>query len=174
MKLPIPWLAATFVLALSSQVANATWKPSSYTDPLTKEKHSYMSSAGKGTIRQFGHTVSSQLIIFCVPLPEQGVPFPAVDLLFSERVGVGDLTAQFRFDDGLVHVREMGAESHNGNQFSLLLDLGSVEYQSSFDEFKTSKKLRTQVSLPWAGDTVIEFDTSGASEALNKIPCEER
>jgi hypothetical protein len=68
----------------------------------------------------------------------------------------------------------MGAESHNGNQFSLLLDLGSVEYQSSFDEFKTSKKLRTQVSLPWAGDTVIEFDTSGASEALNKIPCEER
>jgi hypothetical protein len=39
---------------------------------------------------------------------------------------------------------------------------------------KTSKKLRTEVSLPWAGDTVIEFDTSGASEALEKMPCEER
>jgi hypothetical protein len=66
--------------------------------------------------------------------------------------------------------------SDSGNQFSLLVGLGSVlvEYKEPFDEFKTSKKLRTEVSLPWAGDTVIEFDTSGASEALNKIPCEER
>jgi hypothetical protein len=46
--------------------------------------------------------------------------------------------------------------------------------RSQFDEFKTSKKLRTELSLPWAGDTVIEFDTSGASEALSKMPCEER
>jgi hypothetical protein len=172
MKLPT-WLTATLVLAFGSQAANATWKPNSYTDPLTKEKHTYMSSAGHGAIRQFGHTVSSQLIIFCVQLPNQGVPYPGVDLLFSERVAVGDLNARFKFDTGLVHVREMEA-SHNGNQFSLLAGLALVEYQSYFDEFKTSNKLRTQVSLPWAGDTVIEFDTSGASEALSKIPCEER
>ena len=169
----LPWLTATLVFAPGSQAANATWKANSYTDPLTKEKHPYMSSAGKGTIRQFGHTVTSQLIIFCAQPPEEGVPFLALDLLFSEKVAVGDLNARFRFDDGLVHVQEMEA-SHNGNQFSLLVGLGLVEYQSYFDEFKTSKKLRTQVSLPWAGDTVIEFDTSGASEALSKVPCEER
>jgi len=175
MKLPMPWLAATLFVALGSQAANATWKANSITDPLTKEKHPYMSSAGHGAIRQFGRTVSSQLIIYCVQLPEQGVPYPSVDLLFSEKVGVGDLTARFRFDTGLVHVREMEA-SHNGNQFPLLTGLGSIliQYKEPFDEFKTSKKLRTEVSLPWAGDTVIEFDTSGASEALNKMPCDER
>ena len=160
---------------LTSQPANATWKANSTTDPLTKEKHPYMSSAGKGAIRQFGHNVTSQLIIYCVQLPNQGVPYPSADLLFSERVGVGGVTARFRFDTGLVHVREMEA-SHNGNQFSLLTGLGGIliQYKGPFDEFKTSKKLRTEVSLPWAGDTVIEFDTSGASEALDGIPCDER
>jgi hypothetical protein len=113
---------------------------------------------------------------FCVPLPEQGVPWPAVDLLFSEKVGVVDLKARFKFDDGLVHEKELGAESHNGNQFSLLsgFNMGMAQYKAPFDEFKASNKLRAQVSLPWAGDTVIEFDISGASEALSKVPCEER
>jgi hypothetical protein len=172
MKLPSPWLAAIVVVALGPQAANATWKANSITDPLTKEKRPYMSSAGHGAIRQFGHTVSSQVIIHCAYPPEQGIPFPSVDLLFSENVAVGDVKARFRFDTGLVHEREM--EALGGNQFRLLVGLGLVEYQSEFEEFKTSKKLRAQVSLPWAGDTVIEFDTSGASEALDKMPCEER
>ena len=94
-----------------------------------------------------------------------------MDLWFSQKVAVGDVKARFRFNTGLVHEREMEG---NGNQFRLLVGLRLVEYQSEFEEFKTSKKLRTQVSLPWAGDTVIEFDSSGSSEALNKIPCEER
>jgi len=168
----LPWLTATLVFAPGSQAANATWKANSFTDPLTKEKHLYMSSAGHGAIRQFGHTVTSQLIIFCAQPPEEGVPFLALDLLFSEKVAVGDLNARFRFDDGLVHVQEMEA-SHNGNQFTLLSGWGSG-LRSVEGEFRTSKKLRTQVSLPWAGDAVIEFDTSGASEALSKVPCEER
>jgi hypothetical protein len=171
MKLPMPWLAATLVVALGSQAANATWKANSITDPLTKEKHPYMSSVGHGAIRQFGRTVSSQLVIYCVPLPEQGVPFPTVDLWFSEKVAVGDVKARFRFDTGLVHMREMGG-SDGGNQFSLLR--GLVGFEFGLDKFKTSNKLRIQVSLPWAGDTVIEFDTSGASEGLNKMPCDER
>jgi hypothetical protein len=170
MKLPSPWLAATLVVALGSQAANATWKAGSVTDPLTKEKHPYMSSAGQGAIRQFGHTVTSRLVVYCVVLPNQGVPFPRVDLWFSEKVAVGDVKARFRFDTGLVHVREM--ESDSGNQFSLLK--GLVGFEFGLDEFKTSEKLRVQVSLPWAGDTVIEFDTSGASETLDKMPCEER
>jgi hypothetical protein len=171
MKMPLPWLAAILVAALGPQAANATWKTNSTTDPLTKEKHPYMSSAGHGAIRQFGRTVSSQLVIYCVPLPEQGVPFPTVDLWFSEKVAVGDVKARFRFDTGLVHMREMGG-SDSGNQFSLLR--GLVGFEFGLDEFKASKKLRTELSLPWAGDTVIEFDTSGASEALDKMPCEER
>ena len=155
-------------LTLTSQTANATWKESSITDPLTKEKHPYMSSAGHGAIRQFGRTVTSQLIVFCVQLPNEGVPYPAVDLFFSEKVGLGELNARFRFDDGLVHVREMEG---NGNQFRLLSGYRGAEY--GLDEIKPSKKLRTQVSLPWAGDPVIEFDTTGASEALNRLDCKE-
>jgi hypothetical protein len=158
-------------LAITSQIANATWKTNSTTDPLTKEKRPYMSSAGHGAIRQFGRTVSSQLVIYCVPLPNQGVPFPSVDLWFSEKVAVGNAKARFRFDTGLVHVGEM--ESDRGNQFSLLRGLKASESNLYWDEFKTSNKLRVQVDLPWAGGTVIEFDTSGASEALDKIPCEE-
>jgi hypothetical protein len=172
MKFPMPWLAAILVAALGPQAANATWKTNSTTDPLTKEKHPYMSSAGQGAIRRFGHSVTSRLVVYCVPLPNQGVPFPSVDLWFSEKVAVGDLKARFRFDTGLVHVGEM--ESDSGNQFSLLRGLVGSEFNLYWDEFKTSNKLRIQVGLPWAGDTVIEFDTSGASEALDKIPCEER
>jgi hypothetical protein len=166
------WLAATLILALGSQAANATWKANSVTDPLTKEKRPSRSSAGQGAIRQFKRIVSSQLIIHCTYPPEQGVPHLSVDLWFSERVLVGPVKARFRFDTGPVHEREIGAGS--GNQFPLLVGMGSDESKTSFKEFKTSKKLRTQVKLPWAGDTVIEFDTSGASEALSKIPCEER
>jgi hypothetical protein len=103
---------------------------------------------------------------------KKDVPYLSVDLWFSERVLVGRVKARFRFDTGPVHEREIGAGS--GNQFPLLVGLGSDESKTSFHEFKTSKKLRTQVKLPWAGDTVIEFDTSGASEALNTMPCKER
>jgi len=85
---------------------------------------------------------------------------------------LGQRLAHQWFDTGLVHVGEM--ESHSGNQFSLLRGLVGSEFNLYWDEFKTSNKLRIQVGLPWAGDTVIEFDTSGASEALDKIPCEER
>jgi hypothetical protein len=163
---------ATLIFALGLQEANATWKANSITDPLTKEKHPSMSSAGQGAIRQFKRTVSSQLIIHCAYPPEEGVPYLSVDLWFSERVLVGRVKARFRFDTGPVHEREIGAGS--GNQFPLLVGLGSDESKTSFHEFKTSKKLRTQVKLPWAGDTVIEFDTGGASEALNTMPCKER
>jgi hypothetical protein len=67
-------------LTIGALLANATWKANSITDPLTKEKHPYMSSAGHGAIRQFGRTVSSQLIIYCVQLPEQGVPYPSAEM----------------------------------------------------------------------------------------------
>jgi len=158
------------ILVLCSQPANATWKANSVTDPLTKEKHPYMSSAGKGAIRQFGHTVTSRLVILCAQPPEQGVPYLLVVLWFSEDVAVGDVQTRFRFDTGLVHARGIKASSDNSrNQFTLLRR-GSDE----LEEFETSQKLGTELSLPWAGDTVIEFDTSGASEALDKMPCEER
>jgi hypothetical protein len=65
-------------------------------------------------------------------------------------------------------------ESDSRNQFSLLRGLVGSEFNLYWDEFKTSNKLRIQVGLPWAGDTVIKFDTSGASEALDRVPCEER
>jgi hypothetical protein len=134
----MPWLAATLILALSLQEANATWKANSTTDPLTKEKRPYMSSAGQGAIRQFQRTVSSQLIIHCayppkqgVPYlsPEQGVPYLSVDLWFSERVLIGHVKARFRFDTGLVHEREIGGDS--GNQFPLLVGLESDESKTS-------------------------------------------
>jgi hypothetical protein len=169
---PVFVVLALAACALGSQAANATWKANSTTDPLTKEKHPYMSTAGKGAVRQFGHPVSSQLVIFCAQPPEQGVPYLSVDFWFSERVAVGGVKTRIRFDTGLVHEREIEG-SDNGNQFTLLRRLRSDD-GFGLDEFETSKKLRTQVSLPWAGDTVIEFDTSGASEALNKMPCEER
>jgi hypothetical protein len=126
------WLAATLVLALSSQVANATWKANSETDALTKEKRPYMSSAGQGAIRQFGHTVSSQLIIHCAYPFEQGVPYLSVDLRFSDSVAVGHVKARFRFDTGPVHEREIRAGS--GNQFPLLVGSGSDESKTSFHE----------------------------------------
>ena len=153
------------VLTFGSQIANATWQEKSFTDRLTDEKHPYMSSTGHGSIHQFGHTVTSQLIIRCVH-PADGRPhFLSVELVFSEKVALADVEARLRFDAGPVHEREIGAYD-NGIQFSLLAGMG-------FEEFKTSKKLRTQVYLPWAGDPVIEFDTTGASEAMSRMPCNE-
>jgi hypothetical protein len=157
-------LLVTCLLTFASQAANATWKESSFTDALTKEKHPFMSSIGHGAIHQFGHSVTSQLIIRCVHPRDGSSPFLIVDLLFSEKVAVGDVKARLLFDAGRVRELEIGAYD-NGNQFSVLFP--------GLDELKTSKKLRTQVSLPWAGDPVIEFDTTGALDALNRMPCKE-
>ena len=77
---------------LTSQIANATWKAGSITDPLTKEKHLYMRSAGKGAIRQFGRAVTSELMVFCVQLPNEGVPYPAVDFFFPRKSESGTST----------------------------------------------------------------------------------
>jgi hypothetical protein len=132
-------------------------------DPLTNEKHPYMSSIGHGAIHQFGHPVTSQLIIRCAHPADGRTPYLSVDLLFSERVAVGDVKARLVFDKGPIHERTFGAFD-SGNQFAPTVEV---------EELKETKKLRIEVRRPWAGPPIIEFDTTGAFDPLNRMPCKE-
>ena len=161
-------ISALVLFVAASMPAAAAWKEYVWTDRLTNEKHLYMTSVGRGSIRQFGHSVTSQLMIVCshseVTLAGQS-DFHSAVLDFSEMVAIGDVQVRYRFDNGPVTNITLDFFPRGK---SLQLMMGFLD---DLADLRASSKFRVEVSLPWAGDPVIEFDTVGAAEAIDRVPC---
>jgi hypothetical protein len=123
-----------------------------------------MTSVGRGSIRQFGHSVTSQLLIVCTYSKISRDHHSAV-LDFSEMVAIGDVQVRYRFDNGPVTDITLDFFSR-GTSLQLM-----AGFYDDLADLRTSSKFQVEVSLPWAGDPVIEFDTTGAAEAIDRVPC---
>jgi hypothetical protein len=157
------------LLLLSSTVSAHTgnWRDDGPIDRLSGKKIIQMSTTGHGSVRQFGHTVTSKLTLACAHPDDGSAAYLSAYLVFSEPVAISDVRARYRFDDGNVQVHTIGV-SQRGNYFSVWdTNLGD----SFFQNLKISSKLKIEVSLPWAGDPLIQFDVAGADRAINLLPC---
>lgn len=156
-------------------VAAAKWVESVSLDRLTGKKEVQFTNRGGGRVRQFGRDVTATLILRCTnPYQDKqahrdGDEYSAV-IHFSERVGVAEAVFRYRFDANPVH-----------SITATLSDRGDVLFASwpkSVDttfltELRQSEKLRAEISLPWAGQVLVEFSTSAVDKAMNAIPCGE-
>jgi hypothetical protein len=155
------------LLLISATVANAAnWTERSSTDRLTGKKIVEMRTDGRGLIQQFGRTVTSQLVLACSHPDDGSADYLVAKAFFSESVAISDTQGRYRFDSGSVHAVNIFPSSR-GNY----LYLSATISDSFFLQMRTSSKLRIEVSLPWAGDPLIEFDIAGASAAMDRVPC---
>jgi len=158
-------LALVCTLGMSIVAASASWSKKSSTDRLGGKTIIEMRTNGRGAIHQFGHTVASQLVMACTH-PDGGTDYVSVELYFSERVAISIAHGRYRFDDAeVVPVNLLPSDSGN------YLVLASIFSEKFFVRLRNSSKLRVEVSLPWAGNPILEFDTSGAGAAMDEVPC---
>ena len=143
--------------------ASAEWKEEVTVDRLTGKRTTTMTNAALNSARQFSRKVSATLVLRCVETPGR-TKHPSAEIIFSERVATDAVRAKYRLDNDPIQRNKMASVQNDG----AALGLGWTEFIS---RLPSSSILRIEFSLPWAGDALIEFDMSGASEAFSRIPC---
>ncbi len=159
------WPASLIGLVFLTGVcaASAEWKEAVTVDGLTGKQSTTMTNAALNSARQFGRKVSAKLVLRCVETP--GRPkTPNAAIIFSERVATDPVRTKYRLDNDLIQRNKMASVQNDGAG----LGLGWAEFMS---RLPSSSILRIEFNLPWAGDALIEFDMSGASEAFSRIQC---
>jgi len=149
MRLPIIIIAGSIG---GSTFAHAAWDIQKYTDPLTDKTYTsaeLIPKSGPG-----------KLDIHCV----NGSPWP--DLVFTGIIGFGKIDANYRFDDGTVIMRSTTI-ANDGRTVWLFLQWPPFNVQ----KMTKAKRLRVQL-FPVARDPVfIDFDMTGAAEAISQVKC---
>ena len=144
-------------------VASAEWKESVTVDRLTGQRTIMMTNAALNSARQFGRKVSAKLVLQCIENREK-VKRPRAAIAFSERIAFDTVRTKYRIDNDPIQRNKLASVEDDG----ATLALGWTEFLS---RLPSSSILRIEFSLPSAGDALIEFDTTGASEAFSRIQC---
>jgi hypothetical protein len=163
--MPRAWfirLAGLFVLVGLSP-ASAEWTEAVTVDRLTGQRTIELTNAALNSARQFGRKVSAKLVVKCVENREK-VKLPSAVIIFSERVASEMVRTKYRIDNELVQRNKRAPVENDGTT----LALSWAEFMS---RLPSSSILRIEFSLPSAGDALLEFDTTGASEAFSRIQC---
>jgi hypothetical protein len=163
--MPRTWfipLAGLFVLGGLSP-ALADWAEAVTVDRMTGQRTIVMTNAALNSARQFGRKVSAKLVLQCSETRER-VRIPRAAIIFSERVASETVRTKYRIDNDVVQRNKLASVENDGRT----LALGWAEFMA---RLPSSSILRIEFSLPSAGDALIEFDTTGASEAFSRIQC---
>ena len=155
-------LAGLFVLGGLS-AASGEWEEAVTVDRLTGQKTITMTNAALNSARQFGRKVSAKLVLQCIENREK-VKRPRAAIIFSERIASETVRTKYRIDNDPIQRNKLASVENDG----AALALGWAEFMS---RLPSSSILRIEFSLASAGDTLIEFDTTGASEAFSRIQC---
>jgi hypothetical protein len=160
------------LLVVFTTHAYSNWIDASEKDKLTGENVSLQAVRANSPIKQFGHSVKVELVIRCDNPFNDRKKYKSDDhysafLLFSEKVGVGEVLVRYLFDGGPPISRRFALQGRGRAIF-----LSTIrEYDDFIQPLRNSSKLRVQLDLPWAGKPIVEFDTSGAKQAFSRIPC---
>ena len=155
-------LAGLFALGGLS-AASGEWTEAVTVDRLTGQKTIMMANAALNSARQFGRKVTAKLVLQCIENREK-VKLPRAAIIFSERVALDTVITKYRIDNDPIRRNKVASVENDG----ATLALGWAEFMS---RLPSSSMLHIEFSLPSAGATLIEFDTTGASEAFSRIQC---
>lgn len=160
------WLVplAGFFLLGGLSAAAAEWKEVAAVDRLTGQKTIVMANAALNSARQFGRKVSAKLVLQCM-INRQKVKHPRAAIIFSERVASETVRTKYRIDNDPIQRNKLASVENDGTALTL-------DWAEFMSRLPSSSILRIEFSLPSAGDALIEFDTTGASEAFSRIRCD--
>jgi hypothetical protein len=154
-------LAAVFALC-GIAPASGEWMQAVTVDRLTRQTNITMTNAALNSARQFGRKVSAKLVLQCVQSAEGRLP--RVAIIFSEPIASGAVRTKYRIDNDPIRRNLMASVENDG----ATLVLG---WDAFISRLPSSSIVYIEFSFSSAGATLLEFDTSGAIEAFDRIQC---
>lgn len=103
----------------------------------------------------------------------RGLPDPTVTVVFTSLTGVGyfkKFNARYRFDEG--PVQSFTAESKVGKNHARAIPLSDFGNPSPGIEIAGANRLRVEFDFISAGVTYLDFNVSGATQAISALDCE--
>ena len=156
-------LAVSLVLLSGQSAVFAEWREQAAADRRTGAQVVTMTTAAMNSASQFGRKVSAKLVLRCLESGD-GVKQPSAAIVFSERVATEPVIAKYRIDNDPVRRNKMAPVQEDGAALGL-------DWPEFMTRLPTSSVLHVEFNLSWAGHVLIAFDTTGAKDAFNRIPC---
>jgi hypothetical protein len=155
-------LAGLFVL-VGLSAASAEWTEAATVDRSTGQRTIVMTNAALNSASQFGRKVSAKLTLQCIE-GRGKVKLPRAAIIFSERVASETVRTKYRIDNDPIQRNKLASVENDGTTLALT-------WTEFISRLPSSSILQIEFNLPSAGDSLIEFDTTGASEAFSRIQC---
>lgn len=153
-----------------SQGASA-WKIATQHDALADRDSRIAVTVPKSDPTQDGKPVTTALIISCGSTNPNGPTHPQLTILFTpltHMFHVDAVTARYRFDEGPVRQYKLGIHGRNS---AYTIELPKLTDQDPITDLLAAKRLRAEVYLPRTTNTLLDFNLSGAAEAVRAIAC---
>jgi hypothetical protein len=154
-----------------SEVANA-WKIiNGQRDPLTEQAATFAVKMPTADPVQHGKSITTALVIKCTTAFVSGPTHPELMILFTSLTGRGHaktMETRYRFDDGPVRDYKLASAGKTGTRAIVLPKFSD---QDPIADIVAAKRLRVEVNLPETGTTLLDFNVSGASDAIQAISC---
>jgi hypothetical protein len=149
-------------------------------DPLTEKASRYAVDTPKTKPVFHGRPISAAAVLHCVTVFTNKPSEPELVILLTGMEGVGhikNLPTEYRWDEGRIHSFTLKGTGKTGTRAIVLPKLVSpvpdvVPSEDPISDLVTANRLRAEVSLPSAGKIFVDFDVSGAAQALSAVDCE--
>ncbi len=139
-------------------------------DPLSGESSRMAETAPKTTPVINSKTVPTELVMRC-GFKSHGLQYARLTVRFGSLTGVGHFKkfeTRYRFDEGSIY--QFTATSKIGKNHAREFLLNQIQPDPGV-EIATAKRLRMEFNFQSAGVTFLDFNVSGATQALNALAC---
>ena len=152
-----------------SEVAN--WKIVTKKDELTEQELRFAATTPKSNPMQHGKSVTTILTLRCVTIFLNRPTQPELMILFTSLTGmwhVKNFHTRYRFDEGPVRDYKLSVAGRGGAH---AIALPKFPNQDPVADLVAAKRLRVEVTLPSGGPTLLDFNVTGAADAVRAISC---
>lgn len=163
--------AATALAVGEARFEVANWKIVTKKDELTEQELRFAAMTPKSNPMQQGKYVTTVLILRCAIVFLNRPTQPELMILFTSLTGmwhVKNFHTRYRFDEGPVRDYRLSVAGRGGAN---AIVLPKFPDQDPVADLVAAKRLRVEVTLPSGGPTLLDFNVTGAINAVRAISC---
>jgi hypothetical protein len=171
-KFVLPVLLALTVAAGEAYGQGTTaWKIATERDQLSDRVSRFAVTLPKSAPIQKGKSVTTALIIKCGSAFTNGPAHPELMVLFTslKRTHMKTIATRYRFDEGPIRDYKLNMTGRNG---AYAIVLPKFSDQDPIADLAAARRMRVDVSLPGAENTVLDFNVAGAADAVHALACQ--
>jgi hypothetical protein len=163
--------AVTLAASTAHGQGATAWKIATEKDQLSNRLSRFAVTMPKSAPVQAGKPVTTALIIKCGSALAGGATHAELMILFPSLPAkhMRTIATRYRFDDGPVRDYKLKVAGKNGAHAILLPKFSD---QDPVADLVAAKRLRVEVDLPNTQNTLLDFNVTGAADAVRAIACQ--